>query len=92
MVSSITGSALLSQLGGSSGDQTSPDSNAYVNIAFSIAEQFDTLVINTSDIAGEFDNIVIGLSTREIPVSAPGATLILLFGTVMVAVRRSRKR
>ncbi|MDY6928735.1 MAG: PEP-CTERM sorting domain-containing protein [Pseudomonadota bacterium] len=91
LISSITGAALLSQLGGSSGNQTSPDSNAYVNIAFSIAEQFDTLVINTSDIAGEFDNIVIGLSTREIPVSAPGATLILLFGTVMLAVRRSRK-
>ena len=91
LVSSITGSSLLSQLGGSSGNQSDPDSNAYVNIAFSIAEQFDTLVINTSDIAGEFDNIVIGLSTREIPVNAPGATLILLFGTVMIAVRRSRK-
>ncbi|WP_296049869.1 PEP-CTERM sorting domain-containing protein [uncultured Alteromonas sp.] len=92
LVSSITGAALLSQLGGSSGNQTSPDSNAYVNIAFSIAEQFDTLVINTSDIAGEFDNIVIGLSTREIPVSAPGATLILLFASVMIASRRVRKK
>jgi len=92
LVSSITGAQLLSALGGSSGDQSDPDSNAYVNIAFSIAEQFDTLVINTSDIAGEFDNIVIGLSTREIPVSAPKATLILLFGTAMIAVRRSQKK
>ena len=88
LVSSITGAALLSQLGGRSGNQTSPDSNAYVNIAFSIAEQFDTLVINTSDIAGEFDNIVIGLSTREIPVNAPGATLLLLFGLAIICGRR----
>lgn len=88
LVSSITGASLLSQLGGSSGNQTSPDSNAYVNIDFSIAEQFDTLVINTSDIAGEFDNIVIGLSTREIPVNAPGATLLLLMGAVIIGIRR----
>lgn len=88
LVSSITGAALLSQLGGRSGNQTSPNSNAYVNIAFSIAEQFDTLVINTSDIAGEFDNIVIGLSTREIPVNAPGATLLLLFGLAIICGRR----
>jgi hypothetical protein len=92
LVSSITGSSLLAQLGGTSGNQTDPDSNAYVNISFSITEQFDTLVINTSDIAGEFDNIVVGLSTREIPVNAPGTTLILLFGTVVIAARRAGKR
>lgn len=84
LVTTISGTELLNQLGGSSGNQTDPESNVYVNIAFSIAEQFDTLVINTSGIAGEFDNIVVGLSTREIPVPAP--TGIALFAFALVAL------
>ena len=92
LVTQITGTQLLSALGGQSGNQSSPASNAYVNIAFSIAEQFDTLVIDTSGIAGEFDNIVIGLSTREIPVPAPTGLALFAFGLVALGLRSRLKR
>ncbi|MFS1704431.1 PEP-CTERM sorting domain-containing protein [Alteromonas sp. AMM-1] len=92
LVTQITGSQLLSALGGQSGNQSSPASNTYVNIAFSIAEQFDTLVIDTSGIAGEFDNIVIGLSTREIPVPAPTGLALFAFGLVALGLRSRLKR
>lgn len=92
LVTTITGSDLLTQLGGSSGNQTDPESNTYVNIDFSIAEQFDTLVINTSGIAGEFDNIVIGLSTREIPVPAPTGLALFAFGLVALGLRSRLKK
>ena len=92
LVTQITGSQLLSALGGQSGNQSSPASNAYVNIAFSIAEQFDTLVIDTSGIAGEFDNIVVGLSTREIPVPAPAGLALFAFGLVAIGLRSRLKR
>ncbi|TPV62095.1 PEP-CTERM sorting domain-containing protein [Aestuariibacter sp. GS-14] len=92
LVTQITGSQLLSALGGQSGNQSSPASNTYVNIAFSIADQFDTLVIDTSGIAGEFDNIVIGLSTREIPVPAPTGLALFAFGLVALGLRSRLKR
>ena len=92
LVSSITGSQLLSSLGGQSGNQTSARSNVYVNIDFSIAEQFDTLVIKTSGIAGEFDNIVVGLSTREIPVPAPTGLALFAFGLIALGLRSRLKK
>lgn len=92
LVTQITGTQLLSALGGQSGNQSSPASNTYVNIAFSIADQFDTLVIDTSGIAGEFDNIVIGLSTREIPVPAPTGLALFAFGLVALGLRSRLKR
>lgn len=90
LVTSITGSQLVN--GTLSGNQTSPASNTYVNIAFSIAEQFDTLVIDTSGVAGEFDNIVIGLSTREIPVPAPSGLALIVFCLVALGIRSRLKR
>lgn len=92
LVTQITGSQLLGALGGQSGNQSNAGSNAYVNIAFSIAEQFDTLVIDTSGIAGEFDNIVVGLSTREIPVPAPAGLALFAFGLVALGLRSRLKR
>ncbi|TPV62094.1 PEP-CTERM sorting domain-containing protein [Aestuariibacter sp. GS-14] len=92
LVTSITGSQLLSALGGQSGNQTSSKSNVYVNIDFSIAEQFDTLVIKTSGIAGEFDNIVVGLSTREIPVPAPTGLALFAFGLIALGLRSRLKK
>lgn len=90
LVTQITGSQLVN--GTLSGNQTSPASNTYVNIAFSIEEQFDTLVIDTSGVAGEFDNIVIGLSTREIPVPAPTGLALFAFGLVALGLRSRLKR
>jgi hypothetical protein len=92
LVTEISGVGLLNQFGGSSGNQTAPSSNTYVEIEFSIAEQFDTLVINTSGVAGEFDNLVIGLSTREIPVPAPTGLALFAFGLVALGLRSRLKK
>lgn len=87
-VLTITGEDLLDELDGVSGDQTDPSSNVYVNINFSFFEQFDRFRITSSDIAGEFDNIVIGLSQRpETPVPAPAGLAILALGLLGVAAR-----
>ena len=90
LVTSITGSQLVNSV--TSGNQSSPSSNVYVNIDFSIAEQFDTLVIKTSGIAGEFDNIVVGLSTREIPVPAPTGLALFAFGLIALGLRSRLKK
>lgn len=92
LVSQITGTSLLNSLGGSSGNQTSPDSNVYVNIDFSVAEQFDRLVINTTGIAGEFDNIVVGLTQRPVLASSPGSNALLLLGLAAIGLRLRRKK
>ncbi|MEC9263382.1 MAG: PEP-CTERM sorting domain-containing protein [Pseudomonadota bacterium] len=92
LVTTITGPDLLNQLNGDSGDQNDPASNTYVEIEFSIAEQFDTLVINTSGVAGEFDNIVIGLSSRELPVPAPTGLALFAFGLVALGLRSRLKK
>ncbi|MCP4236670.1 MAG: PEP-CTERM sorting domain-containing protein, partial [Aestuariibacter sp.] len=90
LVTSITGSQLVNSV--TSGNQSSPSSNVYVNIDFSIAEQFDTLVIKTSGIAGEFDNLVVGLSTREIPVPAPTGLALFAFGLIALGLRSRLKK
>ncbi len=92
LVTTITGTSLLNQLNGDSGDRDDPSSNTYVEIEFSIAEQFDTLVINTTGIAGEFDNIVIGLSSRELPVPAPTGLALFAFGLVALGLRSRLKK
>ncbi|MEC9260944.1 MAG: PEP-CTERM sorting domain-containing protein [Pseudomonadota bacterium] len=92
LVSQITGSSLLSSLGGSSGNQTGAGSNVYVNIDFSLAEQFDRLVINTTGVAGEFDNIVVGLSQRPVLASSPASNALLLLGLAAIGLRLRRKK
>ena len=89
LVDSISGPELLAALNGTPGDQQDPGSNAYVNINFSFAEAFDTLVLTSTGVATEFDNIVIGLSLR--PVSAP-ATIALLACSMLLLSLRSRFR
>lgn len=85
----LSGTSLLSQLGGSSGNQTSPLSNAYVNINFDPNEAFSSLAIRTSGVAGEFDNIVIRV--RQVDVTSPGTISMFalgLLGLGMLARRR----
>lgn len=92
LVTRIRGRHLLNTLGGTSGNQNAAGSNVYVNIDFSFAEQFDRLVIETSGVAGEFDNIVVGLSQRNINVSTPGNAALLLLGLATMAFRLRRKK
>jgi len=87
LVTSISGNQMLSEF-----NETSGDLHTYVEIEFSIAEKFDTLVINTNGVAGEFDNIVIGLSSRNLPVPAPTGLALFAFGLVALGLRSRLKK
>ena len=84
-IQTITGSQLLAQAGGRSGNQNSPESNLYVAIDFSFSEAFTKLRINTTGVAGEFDNIVIGLQNRPVP--APTGLALLGLGLLGLGLR-----
>jgi hypothetical protein len=90
LVTSITGTELLAELGGSSGDQVSDKSNVYVNIAFSQAEQFNNFRVVTGGVAGEYDNIVIGLNKRP-DNSVPAPTGLALLGLGLIGLSFNRR-
>ncbi|MDO6837999.1 PEP-CTERM sorting domain-containing protein [Paraglaciecola chathamensis] len=72
------------------GNQTDPDTNQYVSIDFTLAEAFDRVVISTTGIAGEFDNIVIGLASRPVP--APAGLAFLGLGLLGLSFSRKFKK
>lgn len=90
LVTSITGTQLLDALNGESGDQQADSSNVYVNIFFNLNEQFDSLMLSTTGVAAEFDNIVIGLSSRPLP--APGSIALLASSLLLLSVRSRLKK
>ncbi|KXI28520.1 Npun_F0296 family exosortase-dependent surface protein [Paraglaciecola hydrolytica] len=93
LVKSITGQELLTANSGTSGDQTGDGSNVYVNIDFSPAESFNKFVVKTSGVAGEFDNIVVGLDKRPPPpVPAPAGLALLGLGLVGIGFSRRFKK
>ena len=90
LVAQITGPELLAQLNGKAGDQVADSSNVYVNINFSFDESFNRFRVITSGIAGEFDNIVVGLDQR--PVSAPASLAFLGLGLLGLGLGRRFKK
>jgi hypothetical protein len=98
-IASINGSTLnktklngadILQFGGSSGDQSNPNTNRYVNMFFGDDEQFDKLVFTSSSYAFEMDNLVIQVAGVNRTVSAPGS--IALFSLALAAFGWSRRR
>jgi hypothetical protein len=88
-IQTITGRSLLNQANGSSGSQTGAESNLYVAIDFSFAEAFTKLRISTNSVAGEFDNVTIGLSGRPItPVPAPSGLALLGLGLLGLGLKK----
>jgi hypothetical protein len=88
-IQTITGSQLLSQSGGTSGDQQGPGSNVYVAIDFTLANAFDKVRITSRRVAGEFDNIVIGLQNRpDRPVPAPAGLAFLALGLLGLGLKK----
>jgi hypothetical protein len=88
-IQTITGNQLLNQSGGTSGNQQAPGSNVYVAINFSLAEAFDKVRITSRRVAGEFDNIVIGLQNRpDQRVPAPAGIALLALGLLGLGLRK----
>lgn len=84
----ITGTEILTTLQGTSGDQTLPSSNVYVNINFDLpTEVFTAFRVRTTGVALEIDNIVAHVS----PVPEP-STLILFGAGLLGLVALGRKR
>ena len=88
LVAEILGTTLLAESGGQTGNQSSPLSNLYINIDFSSNEAFTKFTVVSNGVAGEFDNIVAGLTTRPVPVPAPLA----LLGLGLVALGWTRRK
>lgn len=82
----ITGASLLDNC--LAGNQSLPCSNRYVNIDFDQSEAFSKFRVTSTGVAGEFDNIVVGLNTRS--VSEPATVMVLGMGLIGLAVRRRR--
>jgi hypothetical protein len=93
LIQTMTGRSLLTQAGGTSGDQDSPESNLYVAIDFTFAESFTKLRIDSTGAAGEFDNIVIGLQNRPaVPVPAPTGIALLGLGLLGLGLRKRLRK
>ena len=89
LLTTVTGSSVLNGNLGSTGDQFKPGSNVYVNMAFGVDETFTALKFVTSGVAFEVDNIVIGLTTRNVP--EPCSIALLGLGLFGIGALRRRK-
>jgi len=91
----LTGTELLGALGGNSGNQSEVASNTYVNIDFSgdvqgsSAFSWNKFTVTSTGIAGEFDNVVTGLTTRSKEVVTEPTTLAIFgLGLMVIGLRR----
>ncbi|WP_157900092.1 PEP-CTERM sorting domain-containing protein [Rhodoferax koreense] len=89
VIATVTGSSLINQFKGTSGNQQADSSNIYVNLFFTPAEQFTSFAFSTSGVAFEMDNLAIGYNiARNVPEPASLALTGLALAAVVVTRRR----
>ncbi|MHA7816406.1 MAG: Npun_F0296 family exosortase-dependent surface protein [Pseudohaliea sp.] len=87
----LSGQEILDAREGQSGDRVDPRSNVYANFFFEPGETFTAFEFKTTGVAFEFDNVVVGLASRDVPAPAPLALLGLGLAGLVFA-RRGRGR
>lgn len=92
LITLVTGTQILAELFGVSGDQLSDRSNVYVNMEFDSSEAFTSFEFrNTTQRAFEFDNLVIGLTSRGQQLPEPESLALVGLGLMGLAAARRRK-
>lgn len=94
LIRTLTGGEILATQGGTSGNQYQPGSNVYVNLFFNPEDAFTAFELRTTNIAFEFDNVVVGLSSRP-PVETlptPPAFALIALGMLGLGLIQRRRR
>lgn len=89
ILQTVTGTALIQQFNGVSGNQQADSSNIYVNLFFTPAEEFTSFSFRTSSQAFEVDNLVVGYQVSQ---EVPEPASLALFGLGLAGAGFARRR